>query len=195
MTCSSPGNGFLKRGFRILSACCTKNRSGTSPVPWRVMIFHCAVRCCFQIICEKRSKKLKDAVPIMIGTFRLISSFFTGAISEDKMLTMSTTTITGSSGYRDLLLPEFKKAAGIAVKVLAKGTGAVLKDGQDGNLEFGLKMRKVPNFSGGETWRAVLPPAARSPRPAAARPRPRPGPLGSSRRWPDRAGSGRRPSI
>ena len=131
----------------------------------------------------------------MIGVVLLASAVFGNAMAEDKVLTMSTTTSTESSGLLDVLLPEFKKDTGIAVKVLAKGTGAALKDGQDGNLEFGLKMRKVPKLSGGETWRAALPPAARLPRPAAARPRPRPGPLGSSRRWPDRAGSGRRPSI
>ena len=65
----------------------------------------------------------------MIGVVLLASAFFGNAMAEDKVLTMSTTTSTESSGLLDVLLPEFKKDTGIAVKVLAKGTGAALKDG------------------------------------------------------------------
>lgn len=71
----------------------------------------------------------------MIGVSLLACSAFGDAMAEDKVLTMSTTTSTESSGLLDLLLPEFKKDTGIAVKVLAKGTGAALKDGQDGNVD------------------------------------------------------------
>ncbi len=71
----------------------------------------------------------------MMGVCLLISSFFGTAMAEDKVLTMSTTTSTESSGLLDVLLPEFKKDTGITVKVLAKGTGAALKDGQDGNVD------------------------------------------------------------
>ena len=78
---------------------------------------------------------MKKCMLVMFGTFLLISSFFSGAMAEDKVLTMSTTTSTESSGLLDVLLPEFKKDTGIAVKVLAKGTGAALKDGQDGNVD------------------------------------------------------------
>jgi tungstate transport system substrate-binding protein len=60
---------------------------------------------------------------------------FGSAVAEDKVLTMSTTTSTESSGLLDVLLPEFKKDTGIGVKVLAKGTGAALKDGMDGNVD------------------------------------------------------------
>ena len=73
---------------------------------------------------------MKKCMLVMFGTFLLISSFFAGAMAEDKVLTMSTTTSTESSGLLDVLLPEFKKDTGIAVKVLAKGTGAALKDGR-----------------------------------------------------------------
>lgn len=48
---------------------------------------------------------------------------------------MSTTTSTQSSGLLDLLLPEFKKDTGIEVKVIAKGTGAAIRDGEDGNVD------------------------------------------------------------
>lgn len=64
-----------------------------------------------------------------------MGSSFGSAMAEDKVLTMSTTTSTESSGLLDVLLPEFKKDTGIEVKVLAKGTGAALKDGQDGNVD------------------------------------------------------------
>jgi tungstate transport system substrate-binding protein len=71
----------------------------------------------------------------VIGAFLLVSASIGGAMAEDKVLTMSTTTSTESSGLLDVLLPEFKKDTGIEVKVLAKGTGAALKDGMDGNVD------------------------------------------------------------
>jgi tungstate transport system substrate-binding protein len=55
--------------------------------------------------------------------------------AEDKVLSMSTTTSTQSSGLLDVLLPEFKKDTGIDVKVMAKGTGAAIRDGVDGNVD------------------------------------------------------------
>ncbi len=54
----------------------------------------------------------------------------------DKVLTMSTTTSTQSSGLLKVLLPEFEKDEGIKVKVIAKGTGAALRDGMDGNVDI-----------------------------------------------------------
>jgi tungstate transport system substrate-binding protein len=48
---------------------------------------------------------------------------------------MSTTTSTQASGLLDVLLPELEKDAGIKVKVIAKGTGAALRDGMDGNVD------------------------------------------------------------
>jgi tungstate transport system substrate-binding protein len=48
---------------------------------------------------------------------------------------MATTTSTENSGLLDVLLPEFKKDTGIAVKVFAKGTGASIRDGMDGNVD------------------------------------------------------------
>ena len=48
---------------------------------------------------------------------------------------MSTTTSTQDSGLLEVLLPEFKKDTGIEVQVMAKGTGAAIRDGQDGNVD------------------------------------------------------------
>ena len=53
----------------------------------------------------------------------------------DKILKMSTTTSTQASGLLDVLLPELEKDTGIKVKVIAKGTGAALRDGMDGNVD------------------------------------------------------------
>lgn len=57
------------------------------------------------------------------------------ALAEDKVLTMSTTTSTQASGLLDVLLPEFKADTGIDIKVIAKGTGAAIRDGMDGNVD------------------------------------------------------------
>lgn len=48
---------------------------------------------------------------------------------------MSTTTSTQDSGLLEVLLPEFTKDTGIEVQVLAKGTGAAIRDGVDGNVD------------------------------------------------------------
>ena len=55
--------------------------------------------------------------------------------AEEKVLKMSTTTSTENSGLLDVILPEFEKETGIAVKVFAKGTGASIRDGMDGNVD------------------------------------------------------------
>lgn len=58
-----------------------------------------------------------------------------GAAAEDKVLKMSTTTSTQASGLLDVLLPALEKETGIRVKVFAKGTGAAIRDGMDGNVD------------------------------------------------------------
>jgi tungstate transport system substrate-binding protein len=54
----------------------------------------------------------------------------------EKVLKMSTTTSTQASGLLDVLLPELEKDTGITVKVIAKGTGAAIRDGKDGNVDI-----------------------------------------------------------
>jgi tungstate transport system substrate-binding protein len=54
----------------------------------------------------------------------------------DTVIKMSTTTSTENSGLLDVLLPEFEKDTGIRVKVFAKGTGAAIRDGMDGNVDI-----------------------------------------------------------
>lgn len=79
---------------------------------------------------------MKKSVVFAIGLLYVIVLAGSGAIASDKVLKMSTTTSTQSSGLLDLILPEFKKDSGIAVKVIAKGTGAAIRDGQDGNVDI-----------------------------------------------------------
>lgn len=54
---------------------------------------------------------------------------------EQRTIKMSTTTSTLASGLLDVLLPELEKDTGIRVKVIAKGTGAAIRDGIDGNVD------------------------------------------------------------
>ncbi|MFO7717070.1 MAG: substrate-binding domain-containing protein [Desulfohalobium sp.] len=65
-----------------------------------------------------------------------LSMILAGSVAaEQKVLTMSTTTSTQASGLLDVLLPAFKEDTGITVKVIAKGTGAAIRDGKDGNVD------------------------------------------------------------
>ena len=55
--------------------------------------------------------------------------------AADKVLSMSTTTSTQASGLLDVLLPALEGDTGITGKVIAKGTGAAIRDGMDGNVD------------------------------------------------------------
>ncbi len=76
------------------------------------------------------------------GRFILLTVIFATLLlvgpvcGAEKVLKMSTTTSTQSSGLLDILLPEFEKDEGIKVKVIAKGTGAAIRDGIDGNVDI-----------------------------------------------------------
>ncbi len=71
-----------------------------------------------------------------LGVFLILLMVSTNGWSTDKVLKMSTTTSTLSSGLLDILLPEFEKDTGIKVKLIAKGTGAAIRDGKDGNVDI-----------------------------------------------------------
>lgn len=75
---------------------------------------------------------------ITVSLFLLSVMCFSAATSlgeADRVLKMSTTTSTQASGLLDVLLPSFEKDTGIKVKVIAKGTGAAIRDGMDGNVD------------------------------------------------------------
>ena len=73
---------------------------------------------------------------VLVVAVALVVTFCGISAAADKVLTMSTTTSTQASGLLDVLLPEFKSDTGIAVKVIAKGTGAAIRDGMDGNVDI-----------------------------------------------------------
>ena len=74
-------------------------------------------------------------VMAMVGMCMIAAALSTAASAEDKVLKMSTTTSTESSGLLEVLLPALEKDTGIKIKVIAKGTGAAIKDGEDGNVD------------------------------------------------------------
>lgn len=65
----------------------------------------------------------------------IAASFITLPVMAADTIKMSTTTSTRDSGLLDFLLPEFTKDTGITVQVIAKGTGAAIRDGEDGNVD------------------------------------------------------------
>jgi tungstate transport system substrate-binding protein len=69
---------------------------------------------------------------LTIVTFGLFAGL---AGAGEKIIKMSTTTSTQASGLLDVLLPELEKDTGVKVKVIAKGTGAAIRDGMDGNVD------------------------------------------------------------
>ncbi len=71
---------------------------------------------------------------ILLGAFASLL-IATSAMAAEKSITISTTTSTENSGLLAHLLPIFTADTGIEVKVIAKGTGAAIKDGQDGNVD------------------------------------------------------------
>jgi tungstate transport system substrate-binding protein len=81
---------------------------------------------------EKNMKQFLAALCCI--TLVIILSWDVGE-SGEKILKMSTTTSTQASGLLDVLLPELEKDTGIKVKVIAKGTGAAIRDGMDGNVD------------------------------------------------------------
>lgn len=73
---------------------------------------------------------------IIFAAFVVLSSSAGRPLAEEGIfLKMSTTTSTQASGLLDVLLPAFEKDTGIKVKVIARGTGAALRDGMDGNVD------------------------------------------------------------
>jgi tungstate transport system substrate-binding protein len=58
------------------------------------------------------------------------------ALAQDRFIVMASTTSTEQSGLFKHLLPEFKKATGIDVRVVALGTGQALDTGRRGDADI-----------------------------------------------------------
>ena len=79
---------------------------------------------------------MKQKTILIAAAILLASAVFCNHLpAEDKILKMSTTTSTQASGLLDVLLPALEEETGIQVKVFAKGTGAAIRDGMDGNVD------------------------------------------------------------
>ncbi|MBN9148379.1 MULTISPECIES: extracellular solute-binding protein [unclassified Nitrobacter] len=65
-----------------------------------------------------------------------VAAFFAfPALAQDKFITVASTTSTQDSGLFGHILPLFKKATGIDVKVVAQGTGQALDTGRRGDAD------------------------------------------------------------
>ena len=78
----------------------------------------------------------KQKVSLVTLLFFLALYISSVASADPRTIKMATTTSTENSGLLDVLLPEFTKDTGIHVKVFAKGTGAAIRDGIDGNVDI-----------------------------------------------------------
>jgi tungstate transport system substrate-binding protein len=64
-----------------------------------------------------------------------VLSWFSAAAAEERAITVASTTSTEQSGLFGYLLPQFSKAEGIGVKVVAVGSGLALDIGRRGDAD------------------------------------------------------------
>ena len=81
-------------------------------------------------------KKLKSFGPVAL-VFKSLAAivFVVGGAVHAQSITMASTTSTEQSGLFGYLLPEFKKASGLDVKVVALGTGQALDTARRGDAD------------------------------------------------------------
>ena len=79
------------------------------------------------------AKRTLTAGFISLAFSSLVSS--TGALAQERTITVASTTSTEQSGLFGHLLPRFTSASGIAVKVVAVGTGQALDIGRRGDAD------------------------------------------------------------
>jgi tungstate transport system substrate-binding protein len=72
---------------------------------------------------------------LLAGLGALVLSLAPAAMAEERFVTMASTTSTEQSGLFPHLLPAFTKATGIAVHVVAVGTGQALDMGRRGDAD------------------------------------------------------------
>jgi tungstate transport system substrate-binding protein len=71
----------------------------------------------------------------LAGLMVLDAAFSGPALAQDRSITVASTTSTEQSGLFGFLLPRFTAASGIAVKVVAVGTGQALDIGRRGDAD------------------------------------------------------------
>ena len=82
------------------------------------------------------SQKSRFFKPIKLLVLVQWSLFATVSIAQMRPIVMASTTSTEQSGLFTHLLPEFKKATGIDVKVVAVGTGQAIDMGRRGDADI-----------------------------------------------------------
>jgi tungstate transport system substrate-binding protein len=75
---------------------------------------------------------MKNVTAIVVASLLVC---WTAAFAQDRTITVASTTSTEQSGLFGYLLPIFSKASGIAVKVVAVGTGQALDIGRRGDAD------------------------------------------------------------
>lgn len=83
---------------------------------------------------------VRHIVKILPGL--LLFSLSAAAFSADRYITVASTTSTENSGLFDYLLPVFSEASGIAVRVVAVGTGKAIKMAELGDADVLLVHHK-----------------------------------------------------
>jgi tungstate transport system substrate-binding protein len=78
-----------------------------------------------------------------LAAISLCAALSCSAIAQDRFITVASTTSTDQSGLFDHLLPLFQKASGIAVRVIALGTGQALDAARRGDADVVLVHDKV----------------------------------------------------
>ena len=78
-----------------------------------------------------RALRFSVASAVLCGSFAIAGS----ALAQDRFITMASTTSTEQSGLFAHLLPAFTSATGIAVRVVAVGTGQALDMGRRGDAD------------------------------------------------------------
>jgi tungstate transport system substrate-binding protein len=86
-------------------------------------------------------KRILTAAFASLAVSSLVSA--NGALAQDRTITVASTTSTEQSGLFGHLLPRFAAASGIAVKVVAVGTGQALDIGRRGDADVVFVHDKV----------------------------------------------------
>lgn len=81
---------------------------------------------------------MRRFLAILVVISSILCIFGDSSSADDSVLTLATTTSTDNSGLLAYLHPDFERRTGIKVKVIAKGTGASLQLGRDGNADVVL---------------------------------------------------------
>jgi len=81
------------------------------------------------------SPRMRTILKTLAAAAALVAACCGSASAQDRFITVASTTSTEQSGLFGYLLPRFTEASGIAVKVVAVGTGQALDIGRRGDAD------------------------------------------------------------